>query len=434
MKLLIFFVLFLCPYKNFAQKPKQRTPLNIGDSVPDLVFRNVMNVPYSKTSLNSNPDKLLLVDMWATWCTSCIAAFPKADSLQNFYRDRIQFLLLNTSTDDNEQKIRALFKKLKSPEGQHYNFPIVWDTSGRMDKLFPHRAVPHVVWIYKKKVVAISHSYDVTKNNIESVLSGIPIRIPKKWEQFDFNREIPLLEAGNGGSMASLISKTVFTKYLEGAPNSIGIYTSKDSLSKRQVVMNNSILKLYFIAYSPFPFNRIVLEDGLSEILLRYNTADSAEKARNFYCYELTVPINTRLEDIRKKMKRDLDEQFHLRSSIEKRKVSCYALVKNADSIKSIGSLNYPLSIPIDGQSEFRWINQPISYFLDALNSQALGKTLNNPVILNETGYSGNVNIDLQIKKLQDIQSLKDALRHYGLDLIPVQREMDMLVISKSKE
>jgi thiol-disulfide isomerase/thioredoxin len=33
--------------------------------------------------------KLMILDFWATWCGACISKFPKLDSLQKKYADKL---------------------------------------------------------------------------------------------------------------------------------------------------------------------------------------------------------------------------------------------------------------------------------------------------------------------------------------------------------
>ena len=66
------------------------------------------------------------------------------------------------------------------------------------------------------------------------------------------------------------------------------------------------------------------------------------------------------------------------------------------------------------------------------LNAQVTGRNLN-PIVIDETNYTGKVDMELNVKNIRDIDSLKTVLKPYGFDIIPVVRELELLVISKSK-
>jgi len=50
--------------------------------------------------INNQKGKLILIDLWASWCAPCIAQMPKLKILQQqFPKDKITFLFLSTDRD-----------------------------------------------------------------------------------------------------------------------------------------------------------------------------------------------------------------------------------------------------------------------------------------------------------------------------------------------
>src|SRR5829696_2286085 len=70
----------------------QVKPVRIGQPVPDVSLDKLVNYPASTIKLSDFRGKLLILDFWATWCSPCIAAFPKLDSLQRKFGDKLQIL------------------------------------------------------------------------------------------------------------------------------------------------------------------------------------------------------------------------------------------------------------------------------------------------------------------------------------------------------
>src|SRR5688572_26528195 len=103
----IFIVAIVCPFILVAQaniKPVSSIlqqpssvikELKIGDIVPDIEF---LMVNYSKPTarLSDFKGKVVILDFWATWCGSCIEAFPKIDLAQKEFGDRLQVILVNS--------------------------------------------------------------------------------------------------------------------------------------------------------------------------------------------------------------------------------------------------------------------------------------------------------------------------------------------------
>ena len=65
--------LFCISMASVYAQTNEIKPLTIGDKVPDVEFENVINYSDKKVRLSDFKGKLMILDFWATWCTSCIA-------------------------------------------------------------------------------------------------------------------------------------------------------------------------------------------------------------------------------------------------------------------------------------------------------------------------------------------------------------------------
>ncbi|MGE9310808.1 TlpA family protein disulfide reductase [Niabella sp. CJ426] len=141
-------------------------PLAVGDIVPDLTFANLINDPGKSAKLSDFKGKVVILDFWATWCTSCIASFPKVQELQSRFTNDLKVLLVATPQNgDTEEKITAFHSKLAKLNRPN-KLPVTLDST--LPKLFPHNAIPHYVWISKTgKVIAITGAEALTDNNIK---------------------------------------------------------------------------------------------------------------------------------------------------------------------------------------------------------------------------------------------------------------------------
>src|SRR5664279_603893 len=70
--------------------------------------------------LKNNPDKLLLINVWATWCGPCVNEFPSLVAINRMYRRR-DFQFISISADNPEKKDKVL-KMLRSLHAANTNY------------------------------------------------------------------------------------------------------------------------------------------------------------------------------------------------------------------------------------------------------------------------------------------------------------------------
>ncbi len=148
------------PGTLFAQKY-----VKTGGQVPEVTLNNVLNYRSTTLKLSDFRGKVLVLDFWATWCRSCIEAMPKLDSLQDKFADRVQILSVTYQT---KTEIDA-FKK-RNPKVRDFKLPMVTGDD-KLKKLFPHRALPHLVWISPDgKFIFTSSGYNIEDPIIQNIL------------------------------------------------------------------------------------------------------------------------------------------------------------------------------------------------------------------------------------------------------------------------
>ncbi len=88
MRLISVFLYLFCQVALSANLYSQE--VKIGGHVPDITLQNIININQQNFRLSDFKGKLIILDFWGIYCSSCIAAFPKLDSLQTKYNDKIQ--------------------------------------------------------------------------------------------------------------------------------------------------------------------------------------------------------------------------------------------------------------------------------------------------------------------------------------------------------
>lgn len=143
MKFIIGVVAILClQHKVYSQKI-DIVPFHIGDRVADLPLKNIINYKDSAATLSSFGHKLIIIDFWHTRCGTCIAMFPREDSLQRKYKDRLQFLLV---TAENENAPREFLKNWNGKHANPLSMPVIAGDI-LLNKMFAHTYNPHFVWL-----------------------------------------------------------------------------------------------------------------------------------------------------------------------------------------------------------------------------------------------------------------------------------------------
>jgi len=184
MKYFIGLMAMLLPLLSSSQSPPVKA-LHIGDTVPNITLTNLYNYPTPTIRLSDLKGKLVILDFWAVWCTGCIQAIPKLDSIQKEFQNTLQVIMINDegekSAIENENKTKAFFSKWKIKSDGLFALPSTLKRIDSLEKLFPHIFIPHYVWIGPQgKVIAITSSGEITRENINAVLEGTPHIMPLK--------------------------------------------------------------------------------------------------------------------------------------------------------------------------------------------------------------------------------------------------------------
>jgi thiol-disulfide isomerase/thioredoxin len=94
--------------------------------------------------------KVVLVNLWASWCPPCLAEMPGLQALyQKADTSKVAFVLI--SLDENQNKARALLKR------KHYTMPVFFPV-GQLPAPFSSSSIPYTVILTPQGRVADRHS------------------------------------------------------------------------------------------------------------------------------------------------------------------------------------------------------------------------------------------------------------------------------------
>lgn len=415
----------LCLCIAHAQTNNNIKPLSIGDTIPDdLVLTNVYNYPASEIRLSDLKGKLVILDFWSTWCGACIEAFPKMHELQKVFKDRVNIIFVNSYPGDSIAKVRDFLDNRKKTTGQQVWLPFSLQQYSLLD-YFPHRFIPHYVWINKDGVVAaITSSTEVTGINIENLLQGTK-NIHEKKDILNYDYKKPFFQQNHTLSPDGFLRSSVLSKYVEGLGSTSGMIKNDDG----------KVTRFYMFNYSPTALIRAAFYDNRNVaagriIMQSKNQAYFSEKAgqdqdryANAYCYELTMPPASE-EELFSSMKKDICSGFRVKVVNAKRKIKCLilSLDSNDQRLKTKG-----------GQSMFSTAIYNKRKFISNQSVDEVAKyfegTLKIPVI-NESKIKYNVDVNLPSNfDFKNLNEVVQSLTKAGFTVREEEREIEFAII-----
>ncbi|WP_460432810.1 TlpA family protein disulfide reductase [Arachidicoccus ginsenosidivorans] len=395
---------------------QQIKPLSVGDQVPDLTFNHVMNSTKTQFKLSDFKGKLVILDFFGTWCGACIPLVPKLNSLQNKLKDSIQIIVV--CDDISNEVVSKFIKKKWNSTTRTIQLPFVLMDSVKFS-LFPHRMVPHEVWISPEgKLIAATDESQVTLENLLAAYSNPQIKLKQKVDQMDFNRDLPLLINGNGGNMDRLIHKSIFTKKLEGVPSCAGITLDTINHTRRLYCINsspvNQLTNVYGISRSKFV---LIKNNAVSFI----DTMRSSSLKDSMYCYEITIPDTVSKAHYKSIMKNDLEQNLSIKTQLKKVQIPCYIL-KKIDKPDSHNTSNNKY----DKDPNFTHLNVNMKGLTNILTANGFY------LVLNETNSPDNIEINLPKHPYKQRELTMKILNEQGLQLTRGIRTVELVTIEKN--
>lgn len=388
--------------------------LKIGNELPEIELLDVINYKTDRLYLSDVKGKLIILDFWNHLCAACIKSFPKLDSLQKEFGDKIQIILVNRESKDSTQRFFKKRPALKKPE------LIMVTGDKKLAELFPVDGYPYCVWIDADGIIRnFSGSHMITHKTISDFLKGGTQSFADPTKRKTGSPLDP-----NLFRYFSYISPCNEKLYIG---NSERVYSSDSSYVH---IASNcaSVKELFLKAYGEkgkYNFNtKYGLQLQVRDSMRYVKTSDVALledwSSSNGYNYELQLPSKF-AEIVYRVMQEDLIRYFPLSVSIKEKQVQGVILVADDTTIiqSKRGKPINTFSSVIYGQqpNEYRQlVNQPFQILLAYLNLW----------IQNDYPFRSNVNIDgyvdIKIREHSvnplNIQLLNEDLKKYGLRLV----------------
>ncbi len=332
----------------------------------------------------------------------------------------------------SRENITTLLKFFASKNGQRFNHITSVAADPYLHKIFPHVAIPYIVWIKDGKVLNTTDGSQVTAGTVSEILQNQQSSLQTVL-QIDRSRPLMLAEQFDLEKETGLLNYALLTKGRMRAivPGS-GFKRHNGVVYGRQWT-NISLMNIYRgIAHQVFEQRG----DHFSDRRLRMNIKDvdavdfktlrpDEPVGHKLYSFEVIVPFK-QADSLYTNMLRSLSAFSGYPAKLEKLPAKTWVLKKTVANAKLATGGGEPISALYG--SSLLMQNVPLSHLVNMLND--ITRFTDLPVI-DDTGHS--LPVDMDLGKVNTMSALKNALRKYGLDLVLEERELLTLTVSDTK-
>ena len=117
----------------------------VGFTAPDFTLESLTGDPITLSDLRG---KVVVLNLWASWCPPCRAEMPALNAVYQKFRDQgLVVLGVNTTFQDDETNARAAIRDWG------LTFPIVFDRDGATSRQYRVQAMPTTFFIGRDGVI-----------------------------------------------------------------------------------------------------------------------------------------------------------------------------------------------------------------------------------------------------------------------------------------
>ena len=399
--------------------------LEIGDNLMEFTFSNKHNFPSWLKSTNDLKGKLILLDFWAIGCSICLERFPKMDSLQKEFGDKIQIIPINSSSEENkcldyisklkDENIKSAFESLPSINGDK-----------RWGKLFPHVGVPHHVWIGADgRVMAITQEWNANRENIKAILNGAKLKFEIKDDLVEYDYEKKGIISQGHEKLPSPTLYSAFLPPFNGLGGGSKIQIDSLDMTYRVTHRNLVVHQLYFLTNKKI---RCLVETNKIPKVSEIKATDDWQAANSF-TYEIKMPLSEK-NNYPRYMLEDLNRFFGIKYNIlgviESRYVTAYVLRK-VDHSAALNHTEENIGETFKTDSKEENITTITGLKAHFRNYEDIYQ---NRVFIDETGITNKEKLNITLPlEVTDIPAINVYLSKYGLQLVKENREIEIMVI-----
>lgn len=120
------------------------TKSEAGYIAPDFTIKNLAG---KRDSLLNYKGQVVILNVWATWCGPCRIEMPSLETLYRRYRSEGVAVLAISIDKGADTAVKSFVTEYK------LSFPVLMDSDGQVEKLYPAFSVPMTYVIDKKGLI-----------------------------------------------------------------------------------------------------------------------------------------------------------------------------------------------------------------------------------------------------------------------------------------
>lgn len=398
-----------------AERQTEIKPLEIGDTIPEQLWNlplKVVNHPAGEDTITLNyyrDKKLIILDFWATWCVPCVKSLTQLDSASNVFGDDLAIL----ASTYEEASVASQFLEKRNLKLTSANAR----SNELLKSFFPHRMVPHQVWITDGMVKAITGHPKNIVADIAAVLSGEAVDMEDKVDMIDYDYRQPIIP------FTLRADELIVSHTTSGQLKGVGTMASSLMMDNRHWITfsNYPLMRIYTQALG-LPANRIIVDSARPELFV----SNSGKNPNSIVCYQLIAPGHYTEKQINDYIVRSLNLDLNLCGKWDTIEMDCW-VIRNPSEMSN----NHNVA-----QQEKQMVR--LTDLLERYNKKIASTA--SPIYVNETTGKVLVKDDFSLRDLNDPKKMQHKLFPYGLHItaekmkIPVYRIQDMTDIQSRNQ
>lgn len=125
-------------FRNQQERFAASTHVSVGDTAPSF---ELVDADGTNFSLDGSPDKVVLLNFFATWCGPCLRELPRMQAIWDRHSDNEKFAMLAIGREESLQAVTEFRTK------NSYTFPIAPDPNREVFSLFAKESIPRIFLI-----------------------------------------------------------------------------------------------------------------------------------------------------------------------------------------------------------------------------------------------------------------------------------------------
>lgn len=150
----------------------------VGERALDFSLKEISGGE-KKYSLSDFKGRVILLNIWASWCSGCKEEMPHFIDLQQSY-DKNNFLIVAASIDKKASYSLNFLKKLEQKTGEKINFLVLVDTNKQIAKDYNPFGLPASYLINKDGIIIKSFYGSLKESSLEILRKNIEILLKEE--------------------------------------------------------------------------------------------------------------------------------------------------------------------------------------------------------------------------------------------------------------